>query len=72
MYAALPRGEHTLRHEYNSEFLGGAFSYTYHISVVPEPGTLMPGGLVSWVGLGCNVRGWFRRGGHNSGITAAA
>jgi hypothetical protein len=62
MYAALPRGEHTLRHEYNSEFLGGAFSYTYHISVVPEPATLVLVGILSLLGWAASARGRFRHG----------
>jgi hypothetical protein len=37
---SLSRGEHTLRMEYNSEFFGGAFSNTYHVSVVPEPSSI--------------------------------
>jgi hypothetical protein len=61
MYSALPRGQHTLRHEYDSEFFGGAYSSTYHISVVPEPATLMLSGLVSVVGWAASVRGRFRR-----------
>jgi hypothetical protein len=61
MYANLPRGEHTLRHEFNSEFFGGAYSNTYHISVVPEPATLMLVGIICVIGLGCTVRGRFRR-----------
>jgi hypothetical protein len=60
-YASLPRGEHTLLHEFNSEFFGGAYSNTYHISVVPEPATLMLGGMVSVVGWAASVRGRFRR-----------
>jgi hypothetical protein len=64
MFTNLSLGEHTLRNELNSEFFGGAYSATYHISVVPEPatGVLVLVGIVSVVGLGCTVRGWFRRG----------
>jgi hypothetical protein len=61
MYAALPRGEHTLRHEFTSEFFGGAFSNTYQISVVPEPATFVLGGLVSVVAWTARVRGRVRR-----------
>jgi hypothetical protein len=54
MYTSLPRGEHTLRHEFNSEFFGGAYTATYHISVVPEPATLIPVciGVVALLGNG--------------------
>jgi hypothetical protein len=50
MFANLSVGEHTLRNEYNSEFFGGAYSNTYHISVVPEPNSL--------VLLGSFMLGW--------------
>jgi hypothetical protein len=55
MYASLPRGEHTLRTEFNSEFFGGAFSNTYHISVVPEPATVVLAGCGS-LGLSAIAR----------------
>jgi hypothetical protein len=50
MFANLSVGEHTLRNEYNSEFFGGAYSNTYHISVVPEPNSLVLLGsfMVGW------------------------
>jgi hypothetical protein len=60
MYANLPRGEHTLRHEFNSEFFGGAFSSTYHISVVPEP----PIALVACSTIGLAALGRRRNGRH--------
>jgi hypothetical protein len=56
MYANLPRGEHTLRHEFDSEFFGGAFSSTYHISVVPEPTALVPVSLGALGLIGCRRR----------------
>jgi hypothetical protein len=61
MYAPLPRGQHTLRHEFNSEFFGGAYTSTYHISVVPEPATLTLAGLAGVVGWAASARGRFRR-----------
>jgi hypothetical protein len=50
MFTNLPVGEHTLRNENNSEFFGGAYSSTYHISVVPEPSSLVLLGsfMVGW------------------------
>jgi hypothetical protein len=50
MFTNLSLGEHTLRHEYESEFFGGAYSSTYHIRVVPEPNSLVLFGalLVGW------------------------
>jgi hypothetical protein len=50
MFDSLSRGEHTLRMEYDAEFFGGAYSSTYHISVVPEPTSLVPLGsfIVGW------------------------
>jgi hypothetical protein len=50
MFTNLSVGEHTLRNEYNSEFFGGAYSSTYHISVVPEPHSLVLLGscMVGW------------------------
>lgn len=53
MFANLSPGEHTLLFEYNSEFFGGAFSSTYHITVVPEPGSLIPAGLGILGLVGC-------------------
>jgi hypothetical protein len=41
MFANLPRGEHTLRMDFSSEFFGGAYLSTYHINVIPEPTSLM-------------------------------
>jgi hypothetical protein len=41
MYANLPLGEHTIRNVYNSPgFFGGPFSFTYNITVIPEPSSL--------------------------------
>jgi hypothetical protein len=51
MYTSLPRGQHTLRFESNSEFFGPPFSTTYHISVVPEPSSLVILGTAVLAGL---------------------
>jgi hypothetical protein len=56
MYTNLPRGEHTLRTEFTSEFFGGTYSNTYHISVVPESSTLIPVGIGALSFLGCARR----------------
>jgi hypothetical protein len=55
IYDMLPLGEHTIRNEYNSPgFFGGPFSFTYNITVVPEPASLILVGVsaLSFVGYG--------------------
>ena len=45
IYDTLPLGQHTIRNEYNSPgFFGGPFSFTYNITVVPEPASLLLAG----------------------------
>jgi hypothetical protein len=57
MYANLPLGEHTIRNVYNSpNFFGGPFSFTYNITVVPEPSTLVLLGSVLVGQLVCSRR----------------
>jgi hypothetical protein len=42
LYDMLPLGEHTIRNEYNSpNFFGGPFTFTYNITVVPEPASFI-------------------------------
>jgi hypothetical protein len=54
LYDMLPLGQHTIRNEYNSpNFFGGPYSFTYNITVVPEPSTLFL--------LGSILVGWFVR-----------
>jgi hypothetical protein len=58
MIANLPRGEHTLRNEFTSEFFGGAFTNTYHISVVPEPTSfaILATAVIAGLGAGRTIR----------------
>jgi hypothetical protein len=45
IYDMLPLGQHTIRNEYNSPgFFGGPFSFTYNITVVPEPTSMLLAG----------------------------
>ncbi|RIK72623.1 MAG: hypothetical protein DCC67_18990 [Planctomycetota bacterium] len=45
IFAPLPLGEHTIRNEFNSSVFG-ASSFTYNITVVPEPASLIQFGVV--------------------------
>jgi hypothetical protein len=67
IFDGLPVGNHTLQNEFDSDFFGQE-SFTYNITVVPEPAAGALAGIASVVGLGFAVRGRFRRG-RNSGIT---
>jgi hypothetical protein len=46
IFDGLPLGEHTLRNEFDSSFFGQA-SFTYNITVVPEPSTIVLLGSVT-------------------------
>jgi hypothetical protein len=62
IYSNPPLGEHTIRNEHvPPDFLGPPASFTYNISVVPEPATLMLSGMVSVVGWAASARVRFRR-----------
>jgi hypothetical protein len=57
MYANLPLGEHTIRNVYTSpNFFGGPFSFTYNITVVPEPANLILVGIGALALSGCGRR----------------
>lgn len=57
VYSPLSVGEHTLRNSVQSPFFGN-FEFTYHLTVVPEPGSLVMMGL----GVGGLVGYGWRRG----------
>jgi hypothetical protein len=60
MYADLPLGEHTIRNVYNSpNFFGGPYSFTYNITVIPEPSTLVLLGSVLVGSFVCSRRRWY-------------
>jgi len=64
MYDNLPLGEHTIRNEYNSpNFFGGPYTFTYNVTVVPEPASLIPlaMGAVGLIARGRSSRRRWRR-----------
>src|SRR5262249_25710922 len=52
IFDLLPQGQHTIKNEFNSPNFFGAASFTYNISVVPEPATLL---LVGAGGMGLTI-----------------
>jgi hypothetical protein len=61
IFDGLPLGQHTIKNEFNSTFFG-ADSFTYTVTVVPEPATGVLVGIAGVICLGCIVRGFYRRG----------
>jgi hypothetical protein len=57
MYDNLPFGEHTIQNVYTSpNFFGGPYSFTYNITVVPEPACLLSVGVGTLGLFGCGRR----------------
>ncbi|MGD9637204.1 MAG: hypothetical protein AB7G28_11780 [Pirellulales bacterium] len=55
IFDPLPIGAHTIKNEFNSSVFGAA-SYTYNITVVPEPGTLLLAGMMVLCSISCARR----------------